>query len=113
MQSFICDAVDVIMFIMTNFNRNGLIHTISKKILVTVSIALVVLLVSGGGLSSLNAWAIDFDDDNREVLDENTQSDAFSTLPLNPEKNTITGNNDGNEIDGTRRDDIIIGTEGP
>ena len=97
MQSFISDVVEVIMFIMTKVNRNGLIHTISKKILVTVSIALVVLSVSGGGLSSLNAWAdsYDFDDDNREVLKESTQSDAFSTLPLEPEKDTITGNNNG------------------
>src|SRR5919107_1821825 len=100
---------------MTKINRNGLVHTISKKILITLSIALVALSVSGGGLSSLNAWAdsYDFDDDNRDVLRESTQSDAFSDEPLHPEKGTITGNNDGTIIDGTSRDDIIIGSEAP
>ena len=98
---------------MIKINLNGLVCKMPKKILMTLSMSLIVLSISVGGLSAPNAWAgsNDFDDDNREVLKESVQSDAFSDLPLHPEKNTITGNNDGLPIDGTRRDNIIIGTE--
>jgi Ca2+-binding RTX toxin-like protein len=102
-----------VMLTMTKVNLNGHIRKMPKKILIALSISLVVLSVSAGGLSAPNAWAgsYDFDDDNREVLSESVESEAFSNLPLHPEKRTITGNNDGNPIDGTRHDEIIIGTE--
>src|SRR5215208_1559578 len=76
-------------------------------------ISLMVLSISAVGLPSPNAWAnsLDFDDDDRTVLDESFESEAASDEPLTPEKRTITGNNDGTPIDGTSHDDVIIGSE--
>ena len=91
-----------------------LIHKMPKKSPMIVLISLIVLSISAVGLPSPNAWASsdnDFDDDDRTVLDESFESDAFSDEPLTPERRTITGNNDGIPIDGTRYDDLIIGTE--
>lgn len=101
---------------MTNANLNyvcRLASNMPRKMLITLSISLIVLSVSAGSLSSSNVWAdsYDFDDDNREILDESLESDAFSDEPNHPEKGTIAGNNDGTVIDGTSREDIIIGTE--
>ena len=92
-------------------HKSAFIHKIPKKFLVILPISLMVLSISAVGLPSPNAWAIDFDDDDRSVLDENFESEAVSDEPLTPEKRTITGNNDGNIIDGTSNDDVIIGTE--
>jgi Ca2+-binding RTX toxin-like protein len=92
-------------------HKSAFIHKIPKKFLVILPISLMVLSISAVGLPSPNAWAIDFDDDDRSVLDENFESEAVSDEPLTPEKRTITGNNDGNIIDGTSHDDVIIGTE--
>lgn len=53
----------------------------------------------------------DLDDYKRTIETLNESSDAYTTKPTHPEKNTITGNNDGDEIKGTRHADIIIGTD--
>jgi hypothetical protein len=101
------------MLTMTEVNMNGFIRNMPQRILITLSISLLVLSISAGGLSSPNAWASsnDFDDDNREIETETTASEAFSDLPLHPERRTITGNNDGLPIDGTSHEDTIIGTD--
>jgi Ca2+-binding RTX toxin-like protein len=116
MQTFISDAVDVVVLIMTKVTMkdlSGLVRKIPGQFLITLSISLVVLSVSAGSLSSSKVWADsnDFDDDNRDIIKETLTSDAFSDLPLHPEKNTITGNNDGTPIDGNSKDNVIIGTE--
>jgi Ca2+-binding RTX toxin-like protein len=101
-----------------NMNDNiGLFQKTPKKIVMVLSLSLMVLSVCAVGLPLTNAWAgsddnsNDFDDDNRVIISETSTSEAFSGLPLKPEKGTITGNNDGTIIDGTSHDDTIIGTD--
>lgn len=90
----------------------GLVHKTPKKIVMVISLSLMILSVCAVGLPLPNAWAgsYDFDGDNRIIISQSTNSEAFSDLPLQPEKRTITGNNDGTIIDGTSHDDTIIGT---
>ena len=64
-----------------------------KKFPMIVLISLMVLSISAVGLPSSNAWASsdnDFDDDDRTVLDESSESEAVSDEPFTPEKRTIT-----------------------
>ena len=42
-----------------------------------------------------------------ETITTNNDNDIFSLLPTDPEKGTLTGNNDGPEIKGTHGDKII------
>ncbi len=109
--------INVLILAKVNMNDNncGLFHKTPKKIVMVLS--LMVLSVCAIGLPLPNASAgsddndNDFDDDNRIIISETDTSEAFSDLPLKPEKGTITGNNDGTIIDGTSRDDTIIGTD--
>jgi hypothetical protein len=50
------------------------------------------------------------DDIERKVITTGLEAETLSTLPTQPEDNTITGNNAGDEIRGTDNDDTIIGT---
>src|SRR5919112_516784 len=52
----------------------------------------------------------DLGDTERRVITTGSASETLSTLPTHQGDNTITGNNDGDEIRGTNNDDTIIGT---
>ena len=52
----------------------------------------------------------DLGDTERRVITTGSAAETLSTLPTRPGDNTITGNNDGDEIRGTNNDDTIIGT---
>ena len=52
----------------------------------------------------------DLGDTERRVITTGSGAETLSTLPTHQGDNTITGNNDGDEIRGTNNDDTIIGT---
>jgi Ca2+-binding RTX toxin-like protein len=47
---------------------------------------------------------------DRKVITTGSTAETLNTLPTTHGDNTITGNNDGDEIKGTDKDDTIIGT---
>jgi Ca2+-binding RTX toxin-like protein len=84
-------------------------------IMISLLFAGLVLVPIPTVLAQSNEEDFDHEDDvgdfdrSVETIASSTE-EIFSDLPTHPEKDTITGNNDGAEIKGTRHDDIIIGT---
>jgi Ca2+-binding RTX toxin-like protein len=93
-------------------NRSSNMQT---KFPIIGSITFMVLLLTLTATPMSKVWAGSDDDDlgdyERTIETSNESSDAFTAEPLHPEKNTITGNNDGDEIKGTRHAEIIIGSD--